>query len=136
MAKPAQKTRLQAVPTSRDLAWIDDVPSASRGEVRELATHILESGGTLTPADALQLTEYGRISAELQDAETLRRAALEDGDVKGWLAISRKMDTSRVAQRGLLRDLRLTRNTAVSTDTKAAARKLAERSGASWEGIL
>jgi hypothetical protein len=127
---------LKAVSTSHDLAWIDAVPAASRAEVRELAGHILESGGTLTPADALQLTEYGRLAQEMRDAEELRRVALEEGDVKAWLALGRKMDASRAIQRGLLRDLRLTRNTAVSQDTKAAAKKLAERSGASWEGVL
>jgi hypothetical protein len=137
MPKSAAKpTPLRAVETCRDLAWIDDVPPASRTEVRELALHILESGGTLTPADALQLTEYGRLSQEMRDAEALCRASLEEGDTKTWLALKRKVDSARALQRGLLRDLRMTRNTAVSTDTKAAAKKLAERSGASWEGVL
>jgi hypothetical protein len=137
MPKSAAKpTPLRAVETRRDLAWIDDVPQASRTEVRELAAHLLEAGGTLTPADALQLTEYGRVAAEMRDAEELRRAALAEGDTKSWLALGRKLDACRTTQRGLLRDLRLTRNTAVSQDTKAAARKLAQRSGAGWEGVI
>jgi len=137
MPKSAAKpTPLRAVETRSDLAWLDAVPASSRTEVRELAAHILESGGTLSPADALQLSEYGRVSAEMRDAEELRQAALAAGDTKEWLAISRKLDACRTTQRGLLRDLRLTRNTAVAQDTKAAARKLAERSGADWQGIL
>ena len=137
MPKSAPKSsHLRAVETTRDLAWIENVPSSSRDEVRALADHILESGGVLSPADALQLTEHGRIAAEILDADELRRAALREGDTKAWLALGRKMDASRSAARGLLRDLRLTRNTAVSQDTKAAAKKLAERSGANWTGII
>jgi hypothetical protein len=141
MPKPASKPpRLKAVQsgpsTARDLAWIGDVPASTRDEVRSLAEHVLEAGGVLSPADALQLTEYGRVAAELRDAEELREVALAAGDVKAWLALGRKMDTSRAALRGLLRDLRLTRNAAASSDTKAAARKLAERGGTDWSGIL
>ena len=137
MPKSAPKSsHLRPVETSNDLAWIDAVPAPARDEVRALAGHILESGGVLSPADALQLTEYGRIAAELRDADELRRAALREGDTKAWLALGRKMDASRSAARALLRDLRLTRNTAVSQDTKAAAKKLAERSGAGWTGLI
>ena len=137
MPKTAPKSsHLRPVETSTDLDWLGTVPAPTRDEVRALAGHILESGGVLSPADAMQLTEYGRIAAELRDADELRRAALREGDTKSWLALGRKMDASRSAARALLRDLRLTRNTAVSQDTKAAAKKLAERSGAGWTGLL
>jgi phage protein D len=122
--------------TGLDLAWIGDLPATSRSQVEALARHLHETAGNLTPADVAALSEFGRVAEVVRVADNLAAEAAKAGDTKAWASLSRRADQSRTLLRGLLKDLRLSRNAGGTSQGTAGDRKIKERSGSGWQGLL
>jgi len=137
MAKRASNVRpIKRPETGPDLAWIADLPERSRPRVEALARHLHETAGHLTPPDVELLIEVGRTIEDIRVGDLFRQQAADADDADAWSTLSRKADQSRAALRSLLKDLRLSRAAATNNQGTAGARKIQERSGSSWQGLI
>ena len=134
---PAPKlTTIHPPQATLNLSWLKDLPEQVRGSVESLAVHLHETAGSVNAADIALLTQYGIVADEVRIADTLARQAAEAGEAEVWAKLSRRADQSRALLRGFLKDLRLNRASATGKQGTASTRKIAERSGSTWQGLI
>lgn len=95
----------------------------------------LDEEKELSPTDKCLITELAITSQRGKDLTHLAAEAKEDGDVDLYMKLSKGVETCTTAKRGLLRDLRGTRNSATSDAHGKVTAKAKSKSGADWTGI-
>jgi|GEM_PF-2742951 len=96
--------------------------------IEAVTQQLLATGNPLSATDLLQLARLADIHDTLTECEIVRGLAIDDGDRDGWQAAARLAATFCAAQRGVLRDLRLSR-AGTTAATPSRERKADERSG-------
>lgn len=128
----------QRVKPTQLRAILDGLPESDtiRREIETLANQLLNEGRAITAADARQLRDIAEIELRALETRHMANAFRADGDPKGWASSLKALDGYTALKRGLLRDLKLTRMTAVSVQTPASARKQDAKSAEGWKGVL
>jgi hypothetical protein len=135
--KPATVAQLEeATPTLDNLLNGLRLSPAVSAEVLRVATYLHRTAGSISPADASQLRELAAITQRQEDASTMADNARSQGDADAWGKLCRLLDGLTSQRRGLLRDLKLTRNMQVESPDTVVQRKAKQRSGGKWSGIL
>ncbi|MFR0693458.1 hypothetical protein ACLUTX_28970 [Enterobacterales bacterium AE_CKDN230030158-1A_HGKHYDSX7] len=128
--KRVKPTELRAV--------LEGLPESQevKRQIERLANQLVAEGRDLTATDARQLRDIAEL--ELRAAETRQIANLfrDAGDLKGWASALKSLDGYAALKRGLLRDLKLTRMTTVTTITPSTERKHDSKAAKGWEGVL
>lgn len=128
--KRVKPTELRAV--------LEGLPESQevKRQIERLANQLVAEGRDLTATDARQLRDIAEL--ELRAAETRQIANLfrDAGDLKGWASALKSLDGYAALKRGLLRDLKLTRMTTVTTTTPSTERKHDSKAAKGWEGVL
>lgn len=107
-----------------------------QAEIKRIVGYLHSTAGEVTATDIAQLRELAAITNRQRDAEKMAEEAKVSGDVDAWLKLCRVLDGLTSQRRGLLRDLKLTRNMQAESAETANQRKAQQRSGDKWEGIL
>lgn len=119
-------------------AVLEGLPESQevKRQIERLANQLVAEGRDLTATDARQLRDIAEL--ELRAAETRQIANLfrDAGDLKGWASALKSLDGYAALKRGLLRDLKLTRITTVTTTTPSTERKHDSKAAKGWEGVL
>ncbi|PWK32569.1 hypothetical protein [Pseudomonas sp. OV226] len=130
-AKPRVKpTELRAI-----LDGLPDKPEIKR-QIERLANQLLVAGREITATDARQLRDIAELELRALETRQIADALKAEGDLKGWASALKALDGYTALKRGLLRDLKLTRITAVVTTAPASERKQDSKSARGWEGVL
>lgn len=88
----------------------------------------------LTPADVRQCRELVELETRTNETKLMAAMARESGDLSSWAKALKMLDGFSQLRRGLMRDMKLTRQTALATP--ASDRKQDQKAASDWEGIL
>lgn len=128
--KRAKPTEIRAI-----LDGLPDSPEVRR-QIERLANQLVADGREITATDARQLRDIAELELRAIETRQIADAFKAGSDLNGWAKALKALDGYTALKRGLLRDLKLTRMTAITTTTPASERKHDSKSAKGWEGVL
>jgi hypothetical protein len=128
----ARKKPIKSIALNDVFAGLELTP-----EIRQQMTAVvgqLAKVKELTPADVRQCRELVELETRTNETKLMAAMAREGGDLSSWAKALKMLDGFAMLRRGLMRDMKLTRQTALATP--ASDRKQDQKAASDWEGIL